>query len=128
MKVNFKLFIVLDIIAWCGLATYLVAGELLLITEKTLMIFGALAILFVLGIHIYLFCALKSNSKRIELLKQQYVESIKPATPLRFCPADEELVRMFKKPEIKNEKVETAKEQTENTEEKTLVEEEFELT
>lgn len=36
------------------------------------------------------------NRKSVEKLKDEYLEGLKPKNPLRFCPSDDELLKMYK--------------------------------
>lgn len=127
MKINFKLFALADIVAWSCVIVYLALSEVLLLTEPAVMYFGIVAVAFVLGVHIYLFCVLSSNRKRIELLKQQYIDSIKPVAPLRFCPTDEDLVKKYTESSKSRHETLSTKVNSVNTDEKTLNEEEMEI-
>ena len=44
------------------------------------------------------------NRKSVEKLKDEYLEGLKPKNPLRFCPSDDELLKMYKANKI-NEQV-----------------------
>ena len=127
MKINFKLFALADIVAWSCVIVYLALSEVLLLTEPAVMYFGIVAVAFVLGVHIYLFSALSSNRKRIELLKQQYIDSIKPVAPIRFCPTDEDLVKKYMESSKSRHETLSTKENSVKTDEKTLNEEEMEI-
>ena len=60
----------------------------------------------------------KEEQERIEKMKRDYLDSLKPDKPLRFCPSDEELLRRFKFDE-KNKTISKPKEVAEIVDEST---------
>lgn len=122
MKFNYGLFIVLDIIVWAGLLVSLFAIEVLHLDPVVWFVLGAIFLCLIIVSHICLLTAFIKNRKRIAILKDQYIESIKPAQPLRFCPSDEELVKAHQ--EVRIVKVNQPKENIKKvTQEKTQDEE-----
>lgn len=94
MKFNYRLFIVLDVLIWAGLLVSLLAIEVLHLEPVVWIILGSAFLFLIITFHIYLLVSFVKNRKRIAILKEQYINSLKPAEPLRFCPSDEELVKM----------------------------------
>lgn len=128
MKTNFKLFVILNVIAWMLLISCIVAAELLLLNQSMWEIVGGVALALIVSLHLYLFYSIAKNRKRINLLKEQYINSLKPVAPIRFCPTDEELIEQYHGKVVGTEnETQTNEEQNKDTIEKTPEEEESEL-
>lgn len=59
-------------------------------------IFKVLSIVFlvlIISFHIWFLVSYVKNRKKVKLLQDQYIKSLKPTSPLRFCPSDEELMK-----------------------------------
>ena len=70
-----------------------------------------------LGTIVLLFVFIRSYFKargRVQKLKDEYLESLKPKHPLRFCASDEELMKAYKESalEIQKEAMKKSQEQT----------------
>ena len=43
--------------------------------------------------HVYFIYSLLKNKAKVDVLKEQYIDTLKPDKPLRFCPSDDELMK-----------------------------------
>ena len=125
MKLNYKLFMLVNILAWLMLLIGIIALEAVHLDPVVWMIVSIVSLIVVVFLHVYLLVVYVKNRKRIERLKEQYVDTMKPKQPLRFCPTDEELVKSYY--ESKNVISQSNDKQTEETEEKTQEESEIEI-
>ena len=90
---NYKLFIVVDVLMWLALILSLTAVEILHLDSLVWVVLWISSLLMVACLHVFLLIVFIKNKSRIAQLKDRYIESIKPAQPLRFCPSDEDLVK-----------------------------------
>ena len=93
---NTRVFSGLSIFFWSTLTAELIILELSTVNIITMLVplivstVGTITmlILFIVSYH-------KSKPKVIQL-KNEYLESLKPKTPLRFCASDDELLKAYK--------------------------------
>ena len=122
MKFNNKLMGAMIIISWTMLASYIVAVDLLMLDTASWLVIGILGIAGVVVSQGWFLCAFIKNRKRIASLKDQYLDTLKPQAPLRFCPTDEELMDAYylSKSKSNTKQAETKDEQKQETKEETL--------
>lgn len=91
---NSKLIAITNIVLWTLLIVHLIIFEILRIDSIVFVITGCVVLLgIVLRNGLFLYGYFKSHKKVLEL-QDEYIETLKPEKPLRFCPSDEELIRL----------------------------------
>lgn len=90
-----KLFSILSVCLWTLFIVCLVMLEFVFADADlwvVLSIVSASAVLVFNAMFVFVYI---KNRKKVELLQDQYIDSLKPKAPLRFCPPDEELVNDY---------------------------------
>ena len=124
MMIHGKTMVLFNLIAWTLLLACLVAVEVLLLDATSWLLVGIIATVMVIGFHIYFAVLFIRNRKRILALEKQYIESLKPKEPLRFCPTDDELMQSYMDSKSTQTKENSPQTKNEDAKEKTLGEEE----
>lgn len=98
-----KLLSILATLIWLIFVISILMLELLMMDSEVwtiLCIVSAVGLVAYYGWFVY-HCL--KNKNKVELLQQQYIETLKPDKPLRFCPTDDELmVKHFENKEKSN--------------------------
>ena len=124
----FKLLMVLSFILWASLIFHIIGLEVVGLMVEPLIVTGVITMVLLVIVYAYFIYFYVKNKKKINDLKKQYLESLKPDKPLRFCPTDEELLQKYKSQEKLRHKVQllTKEEEHISTEEDEEMEEETE--
>lgn len=92
----FKPLMVISFILWASLIFHLVGLEIIGFMVEPMIVTGLITIVLLVIVYAYFIYFYVKNKKKINDLKRQYLESLKPDKPLRFCPSDEELLKRYK--------------------------------
>ena len=87
-----KLLSVLAILFWLLLIVSLFMLEFLFPGQEVFVIITIVFLVFVGVFNSWFIYTCLKSKKKIEELQQQYVDTLKPDSPLRFCPSDNELM------------------------------------
>lgn len=112
-----KTILVSIISLWIIMCWSFIAVEVLVLNPEVWLTFGIISASALVLLHGYFFFFYLKNKKKVEALKEEYITTLKPDKPLRFCPSDDELIKKH------NEK-QLGITQPIKTEEKTLATEE----
>lgn len=96
---HYKLFSILIIVGWAMLAWSIVAIELIHLDSTLWVGVGVASGLLLILLHGGFIYVYSKSKKKILGLQEQYIETLKPDAPLRFCPSDEELVMAYRNKE-----------------------------
>lgn len=78
---------------WALIILHIVIIELLKIDLTIFNITAFLVLGCLMTVHIWFLYVYLKNHKKVQELQDQYVETLKPDKPLRFCPTDDELMK-----------------------------------
>lgn len=96
---------------WLLLVLHLLAYEVFGFNYILFTATGILSLVATVVFHVWFMLSYFKNHKKVRDLQDQYIETLKPEKPLRFCPSDEELVKKHQ------EKLHQEKENKQNTNE-----------
>lgn len=102
---HYKLFSILIILGWVMIAWCIVAMEIIQLSSTPWVVTGIVAGGFLILLHGGFIYAYNKAKKQVESLQEQYIDTLKPSAPLRFCPSDDELVMAVKSQETVTEGV-----------------------
>lgn len=95
----YKPMLIASCLLWTAFIFHVLALEVFGLLVDTLLVSGIITIvLLVLNYSFFVYYYFKNKTK-INNLKKQYLDSLKPDKPLRFCPTDEELLRKYQEQE-----------------------------
>ena len=92
MLKNWKIVASISTALWIIFILHIIAIEVIHLEETTWVITGAIVAGCLVGFHVYFIYVYLKNLRRVKDLQEQYIETLKPVKPLRFCPSDDELV------------------------------------
>ena len=78
---------------WLVFAWHIVAIELVHLNYVLWLTIGCIVAVMIVAFHVYFLWYYFKNKGKIARLQQEYIETLKPDKPLRFCPTDEELMK-----------------------------------
>ena len=87
----------MDFLLWISLIFHIIALEIVGLTIDSLIVTSIITIALLVLIYSYFTYYYLSNKGKINRLKEQYLDSLKPKKPLRFCPTDDELLARYEK-------------------------------
>lgn len=83
------------LLLWGLLALNIILLEVFSFAQTIFIVTGAILLGGLVVFYLYYFyCYFKKHKKVLEL-QDEYVETLKPDKPLRFCPTDEELMKSY---------------------------------
>ena len=126
MLKNWKSMIIVNCALWFVVGWSIIAVEMVMLNNVVWSLVGGVSALLLILLNGYFIYCYNKNKLKIKDLKNQYIETLKPDKPLRFCPSDEELVKMHNSKEHTEIQSNTTAEKTTIVEENTQ-EEEIEL-
>ena len=94
MLKNWKCMIFINCVLWVIFSWSILAVEVVMLNNIIWMIIGGFSALLLILLNGYFIYYYNKNKLKIKDLQAQYIETLKPDKPLRFCPSDEELVKM----------------------------------
>lgn len=96
---HYKLFSIMIALSWVVLAWSVVAMEIIRLSSTPWVVTGIVAGGFLILLHGCFFCVYHKAKKKVAGLQEQYIDTLKPDAPLRFCPSDEELIMAYESQE-----------------------------
>ena len=117
----YKPLLISMVVLWFIFIFHIIGLEVLLFTINQLLLSGVLTLILLLLVHIIFITYYIKNKKKIKKLKQQYLVSLKPDKPLRFCPTDNELLKSYKEQEKRKVDKKTYTKEFQNTEDEELI-------
>jgi len=110
---------------WILFAWHFIALEVINLDSTVWVITGTINMIALIFFHAYFIYMYTKNKKKVMDLKEQYIETLKPDKPLRFCPSDDELMKRHL--EQINAKITTKEDANKQTKEDTLEKNDEEL-
>lgn len=95
----YKPMMIISSLLWISFIFHIVLLEIIGLIIDKLLVTGVITIVLLIFIYAYFIYYYFKNKPRIKKLKEQYLDSLKPDKPLRFCPTDDELLRKYKEQE-----------------------------
>lgn len=92
---HIKPMMIICVVLWLSLILHIVLLEGLGLTQNDLMPTGIITISLLVVFYCYYFYLYFKNKRKVDKLKQEYLDSLKPTKPLLFCPTDEELEKRY---------------------------------
>ena len=88
-----KIICIVDLALWLMLVVHIILLEFMQIEAGFFKVSAIITLVLVGLLHIWFVYTFFKNHKKVIMLQDQYVETLKPKAPLRFCPTDEELMK-----------------------------------
>lgn len=88
-----KILSIVSAVLWCLVIFHIFAYEVWSLNSILLTITGICSLVAVVILHVWFLVVYFKNHKKVLSLQDQYIETLKPEKPLRFCPTDEELMK-----------------------------------
>lgn len=78
---------------WILFIWSIIAVELVMLNSSVWSVIGLVAASLLILLNGYFVYYYNKNKKKIMDLQRQYIDTLKPDKPLRFCPSDDELMK-----------------------------------
>lgn len=101
---NYKPLLIMVYALWISVGVHMFLLEVTKLKLSDLIYTLSGSLILLVGVYFYYFYLYFKNKKKVELLKQEYLDSLKPTKPLLFCPTDEELVKRATEKRFSEEK------------------------